>query len=165
MVNLSVTLMPGLRDGEINARFIASKEELSNIVPDAYDMLFRPDGKPRKVPGAHRLGEVPSAEVRTFPNGKKVSAKSDLFDFEIYAREDGKIAGTALLEDPKLAALLTLGAPCEIEFDSPWAGETAGNGRGAMRKTKRTGRPPGRPTNTARAARKANAETQSATAN
>jgi hypothetical protein len=131
MFNLSqVTLTPGRRDGEINARFIASKEELQSFVPGAYDMLFRPDGTPRSTAGTlHLEGKVPNASLRLFPNGKKTLAKIDLEDFELKAREDGKIAGTFEIEDPKIAALPLLGVPCEIEGTSPWVHVTGGNGR------------------------------------
>jgi hypothetical protein len=166
MFNFSqVSLTPGRRDGEINARFTLRKEEISSFVPGAYEMLFQSNGTPRTAAGAFHLeGKVPGASLRLFPGGKKILAKCDLEDVELKAREDGVIIGTAQIEDAKIAALPLLGVPCEIEGTSPWAHLSGGNGRiraSAMQKRTR-GRPPKEMT---REDRKARAETQSAAAN
>jgi hypothetical protein len=167
MFNLSqATLTPGYRDGEIITRFIASKEDLSNFAHGAYDMLFHPNGTPRSTKGAlHLDGELTNAQLFQFPNGVKIAAKSDLEEVELRAREDGKVAGTAVIRDPKIVALFNLGAPCEIEGTSPWVRVTAGNGHArASSMQKRTGKTKGRggrPTNAERARRAS--ETQSPT--
>jgi hypothetical protein len=165
MFNLTqATLTPGYRDGEIITRFIASKEDLSSFAKGAYDMLFHPNGTPRSTNGAlHLDGELSNAQLRQFANGRKITAKSELEDVELRAREDGKVAGTAVIKDPKIAALFTLGVPCEIEGNSPWL-DFAKPANGELRASAMQKRTYTRRKTPMTRARKANGDTQTAAA-